>query len=125
MFTYASICYIPLSFKDLTSINIASITPDMYMSIFFVVFMATFIAYICMMTGQKLLRPTLVSMYNYVQPIVASITAVVIGLDSFGWNKFIAIIFVFVGVYIVTQSKSRAQLEAEKSKKINSINKNT
>ena len=32
----------------------------------------TFLAYILMMIGQKTLRPTVISMYNYVQPIVGT-----------------------------------------------------
>jgi drug/metabolite transporter (DMT)-like permease len=55
-------------------------------------------------------------MYNYVQPIVASFVAVAIGMDTFGWQKAIAIVLVFLGVFIVTQSKSKAQLEAEKQR---------
>lgn len=49
--------------------------------------------------------------YNYVQPLVASFVAVLWGMDSFGIMKGIAIVLVFSGVYIVTQSKSRAQME--------------
>jgi drug/metabolite transporter (DMT)-like permease len=64
------------------------------------------------MVAQKTLRPTVVSMYNYVQPIVASIVAVVIGMDTFGLVKSVAIVLVFLGVYVVTQSKSREQMEA-------------
>ena len=63
------------------------------------------------MTAQKLLRPTVVRMYNYVQPIIASIAAVIMGIGTFGWQKGIAIGLVFLGVYIVTQSKSRADFE--------------
>ena len=50
-------------------------------------------------------------MYNYVQPIIASIAAVIMGIGTFGWQKGIAIGLVFLGVYIVTQSKSRADFE--------------
>ena len=63
------------------------------------------------MTTQKLLRLTVVSMYNYMQPIVATIAAIIMGIGSFGWQKGIAIALVFLGVYIVTQSKSRADFE--------------
>ena len=34
-------------------------------------------------------------------------------MDTFGWLKGVAVLLVFAGVYIVTISKSRAQLEAE------------
>ena len=35
------------------------------------------------MVGQKALRPTLVGMYNYVQPVVASALGICMGLDVF------------------------------------------
>ena len=67
-----------------------------------------------MVVGQKTLRPTVVSMYNYVQPVVGSSVAVFMGLATFGWVKALAAIMIFVGVYVVTQSKSRAQVLAER-----------
>lgn len=113
MFVYASMCFIPFSYSDVASINFSTVPLKVYAEISFVVLAATFLAYLFVMTGQKVLRPTIVSMYNYVQPIVASFVAVSIGMDTFGWPKAIAIIFVFVGVFIVTQSKSKAQMDAE------------
>jgi drug/metabolite transporter (DMT)-like permease len=112
MFTYASICFIPFSYNDVSSIPYASLSMGEIGNILFVVVFATFIAYICVPVGQKLLRPTVVSMYNYVQPIVASIVAVFWGMDTFGFTKMIAIACVFLGVYFVTKSKSKAQMDA-------------
>ena len=74
---------------------------------------STFVAYLMVPIGQRYLRPTVVSMYNYVQPIVAVLFTVAIGLDTFGVTKGFAALCVFVGVWLVTKSKSRAQLEAE------------
>lgn len=117
MFVYASMVFIPFSYNDVAIIDFTAIPLDMILRIGYVVLGATFLAYIFMMTGQRLLRPTIVSMYNYVQPIVASIAAVLLGLDTFGLAKGISIALVFLGVYIVTQSKSRAQIEAEEKGK--------
>jgi drug/metabolite transporter (DMT)-like permease len=83
--------------------------------VLYIALCGSFLAYIFIMTAQKLLRPTVVSMYNYMQPIVASIAAVLMGVGTFGWQKGIAIALVFTGVYIVTQSKSREQMERERS----------
>jgi len=118
LFIYASVCFIPFSYHDVTAIDFTAIPLDMVLQISYVVLCATFLAYILTMFGQRLLRPTLVSMYNYVQPIVASIVAVAIGMDSFGWQKGVAIALVFLGVYVVTQSKSKDQLESERKLKI-------
>ena len=61
----------------------------------------------------KRIRPTTVSMYNYIQPIIASLIAVMIGQDTFSLQKVLSAVLVFTGVYLVTQSKSRADLEKE------------
>jgi len=45
--------------------------------------------------------------------------AVAIGMDTFGLVKSVSIVLVFLGVYVVTQSKSREQLEAYEQKKEN------
>lgn len=112
MFIYASMCFVPFSYHDLTTVNFLDIPSVVYAEIAYVVIGATFVSYLLIMVAQKTLRPTVVSMYNYVQPIVASIVAVVIGMDTFGLVKSVAIVLVFLGVYVVTQSKSREQMEA-------------
>ena len=84
-------------------------------AIFFVLFGATFIPYLLIPLALKRIRPTTVSMYNYIQPIVASFIAVFIGQDSFSVTKLVSAALVFSGVYLVTQSKSRADLEQQNS----------
>lgn len=114
MFTYASIVILPFSYKEMSVLQWSAIDVKTWMETCFVVVGATFLAYILMMRGQKLLRPTLVSMYNYVQPIVACLVSVAAGLGIFSWLQAIAILLVFSGVWFVTQSKSRTQTKKEK-----------
>ena len=71
-------------------------------------------ASLLMLVGLRRLRPTVAGMYNYVQPIVATIFAVLWGLDTFTWQKTVSVVLIFFGVYLVTKSKSRADMEAEK-----------
>jgi drug/metabolite transporter (DMT)-like permease len=113
MFIYASMCYIPLSYNDIAAIEWSTVSTSTILQVLYIALCGSFLAYIFIMTAQKLLRPTVVSMYNYMQPIVASIAAVLMGVGTFGWQKGIAIALVFIGVYIVTQSKSREQMERE------------
>lgn len=113
MFVYASMCYIPFSYHDIASIQWEGISAAALAQVGYVVVGGSFLAYICIMTAQKLLRPTVVSMYNYMQPIVASAVTVIIGMAAFNLEKGIAIALVFLGVYIVTQSKSRKDFEQE------------
>lgn len=113
MFVYASMCYIPFSYHDVAVIDWNGISTAAWLQVGYVVVGGSFLAYICIMTAQRLLRPTVVSMYNYMQPIVASIVTIIIGLGTFNLEKGIAIALVFLGVYIVTQSKSRKDFERE------------
>ncbi|MCL2727258.1 MAG: DMT family transporter [Bacteroidales bacterium] len=112
MFLYATIICTPLCFKHVSAIDYGALSFSVYWKIAFVVCCATFISYMLLPVGQKRLRPTIVSMYNYLQPIVSSGVAVAMGLDVFGWSKGASTVLVFLGVYIVTRSKSRAQVEA-------------
>ncbi|MDR0865515.1 MAG: DMT family transporter [Candidatus Symbiothrix sp.] len=115
MFLFATVCCLPICWNDITTIDYTGIPADIYLRILFVVALATYFAYLLIPVGQKLLRPTIVSMYNYIQPIVSSLVAVALGMDVFGWVKGSATLLVFLGVYIVTQSKSYAQIKAEKN----------
>jgi len=62
-------------------------------------------------------------MYNYVQPIVAMIVVVIAGQNTLTAPKVIAAVMVFLGVYIVTRSKSRADVEADLAKKTGLLQK--
>ena len=80
----------------------------------YVVVGGTFLAYILMIRGQQVLRPTVVSMYNYVQPIVAVIVSVVLGLAVFTLTHALAVALIFSGVALVTLSKSRRDMLEQK-----------
>lgn len=117
MFLFASLVSYPFCHKAVVNTNFASFDTTVYLRIFYIVFFATFIAYLLVPIGQKTLRPTTLSMYNYMQPIVGSLLTIALGMDHLSYENILSAVLVFAGVYIVTQSKSRAQLEAEKAKK--------
>jgi drug/metabolite transporter (DMT)-like permease len=114
MFLFATICCLPLCWKDVTSIDYTLLPVDIYLKITYIVVLSTFVSYLLIPTAQKLVRPIVVSMYNYIRPVVSSLIAVALGLDVFGWTKGIATLLVFLGVYIVTKSKSYTPMEARK-----------
>lgn len=116
MFTYASICVIPFSYNEFIRVSWNTVTPAVFTGVAYVVFCGTFLSYLFVPVGQRLLRPTVATMYNYVQPIVASIVAIVWGLDTFNIFKVVSVLLVFSGVLMVTRSRSRAQMEAEVAK---------
>ena len=96
----------------------ASFPVEVWLEVGYVILFGTYVAYILMLVGQKSLRPTVVSMYNYMQPVVGRCVAVLAGMATFGWVKIVAALLIFTGVYVVTQSKSRAQMLAETNSKV-------
>lgn len=111
MFTYSFICTLPFSYTSLIQTNWTELGGYTIGALSFIVVGCTFLSYILIVIGQKNLRPTVAGMYNYIQPLVASIVAVCWGMDSFNLTKIIAVILIFGGVYLVTVSRSKAELE--------------
>ena len=112
MFTYAFICALPFSYNDLLHTEWKSLQNTEIGAWVFIVVGSTFVSYVLIVIGQKNLRPTVAGMYNYVQPLVASIVAVCWGMDTFNFVKIISVALIFGGVYLVTNSRSKAEMEA-------------
>lgn len=119
MFLFSCIVLVPFMYKDIiTTPAFHTATPDWKAlgGIAFVLLGATYLAYLLIPMALKRIRPTTVSMYNYMQPIVASFIAIIIGQDKFSIGNILSALLVFSGVYLVTQSKSRADIEKERVK---------
>lgn len=118
MFLFGTILSTPFTFSHLTTVEYAQLSWEISFKIIYVILGATFLTYLLIPIGQTRIRPTTLSMYNYLQPIVTTILSVIMGLGVFGLKQSIATALVFLGVYIVTQSKTRKQLLEERDKKI-------
>lgn len=106
MFLSASIVGLPSTVTFISSTDWSAVSFTEWIGVGYVVVFATYLAYIFIMIGQKNLRPTIVGMYNYVQPIVATVVGITLGMDHFSIPKAIAVVLIFSGVYIVTISKA-------------------
>ncbi len=107
MFTWATLIIWPFTLGHVSSIDFASVPMSTWLETGFVVFFGTYISYICMMVGQQTLRPTVVSVYNYMQPLVSVSVSVAVGLSVFKTSQALAAILVFSGVWFVVKSKSK------------------
>lgn len=118
VFFYGGMAIIPFCYQDVRFIGELSprgFPPAAVMKeLTFALIIGTFIPYLLVSFALKLLRPTTVSMYNYMQPVITTIMAISIGQDVFTWSKPFAALLIFCGVYLVITSKSRADQEKEK-----------
>lgn len=106
LFLFSAIIVTMVTWPSVVAVDYASLPLKAWGEMMFIVFGGTFVSYIFFTGGQKLLRPTVVSMYNYVQPIVATVLSVAMGVGTFGVGKVISMAMVFAGVYIVTHAKN-------------------
>lgn len=110
MFLWATILIWPFSATHVASIPWQSITLTTWLETGYVVVFGTFIGYILIVNAQQVLRPTVVSIYNYVQPLVSVTVSVLTGIGVFKPAQGLAVLLVFTGVWLVTKSKSRRDL---------------
>lgn len=106
MFLFALIISLPFSFKDLITTQYSTLPLNVILEIAFLIIFATFVAYFLIPIGQKNIRPTLVSMYSYLQPIIAAAVAIAVGMDKLSWQKILATMLVITGVIIVNRSRA-------------------
>ena len=109
IFLFSSLLSLPFAGGELAQVNYSALSLKFVAEIFYAIVFATFISYFLIPIGQKQLRPTLVSMYSYMQPIVATAISIYIGMDTLGWKKVLAAATVFAGVVLVNYSRAAKQ----------------
>ena len=115
MFTFATLLILPFTCGHVAAIDFVNVPGKTWLETGFVVFFGTYISYILMMIGQHTLRPTVVSIYNYVQPLVSVTVTILTGIGVFKPSQGLAVILVCLGVWLVTKSKSKADMEKSKA----------
>ena len=108
MFLVSFLVSLPFALPHLPHSDFGAVPGHVWWEIGFMVIFSTFIAYYLIPIGQQRIRPTLVSMYGYLQPIIAIAVAIWTGMDRITVTKVVAALLVFAGVWIVNQSRAAA-----------------
>lgn len=109
IFLFSALMSLPLSLREVVSLSWTKIPSVQLWELGYLIVFATFISYFLIPFGQKRIRPTLVSMYSYIQPIIATVISIIIGMDILTWQKLLAAGLVFFGVFVVSSSRSAAK----------------
>lgn len=93
----------PFGFGEVAGVNWHNIPVTIYLYLFVVIILTTFIAYLFNIYALRELSPSVVSAYIYLQPLLtALITIFVFENDTLTWEKIISALLVFAGVYLVS-----------------------
>ena len=113
IFHFAYIMSAPFCGKELVTFDYGQLSGIIIIDLIILIVCATFLAYFLISYGQKYVRPTMVSLYSYMQPIMAIAISIIVGMDTLTFTKVLALFAVFTGVILVSFSKSRAQEKTE------------
>ena len=108
IFLFSALMSLPLSFREVFSFEWAHIPSAQLWELGYLIVFATFMSYFLIPFGQKRIRPTLVSMYSYIQPIIATVISIILAMDILTWQKVLAAFMVFAGVFVVSRSRKAA-----------------
>ncbi|MCH5242173.1 MAG: DMT family transporter [Muribaculaceae bacterium] len=104
MFLFSAVTYIPCVSPFISPIQWIELETSSILGLAYIILFPTFLAYLIIPYSQKLLKPTVISSYAYLQPVVASLLATLMGLALFGWNRIVATMLIFAGVFLVSFS---------------------
>ena len=115
MFIFSALTYVPCMIPFLVESSWSAIGSDTVLSLAYIVIFPTFIAYLIIPFSQRILKPTVISMYAYLQPVVSAVLSAIMGLAIFGWSRILGTLMIFTGVFLVS---SISHISLKQNKKI-------
>lgn len=103
LFLFGLILILPFGYSETVEIQWHTFTPYVWFSVLFVVLGATFGTYLLNPLALRSLKASTVGVFIYLQPVIAGIFAIVMGVDAISPVKIIAMLLIFSGVYLVTK----------------------
>lgn len=99
---------IPFGLSELSVVNWQSLPLPIIYRIGFIIVFTSFMTYMFNLFAIKELKPTTLSIFIYLQPVIASTYALLVGSDSLNFIKIGSTILIFIGVYLVTRKPKEA-----------------
>jgi len=103
LFLFGFIYMLPFGLHDLLEVNWLYLSSSIIMAMAFVVIATTFLAYLLNMYALKALSSSVVSMYIYFQPFLATLIAVYLGKDEITPIKIVSSLCIIFGVFFVSK----------------------
>ncbi len=102
LFLFGFFMVVPFGYNELSDIQWETFTPYVSFSVGFVIVGATFATYILNPFALSKLKASTVGVFIYLQPVIAGLFAIIMGVDAIDVIKVIAMALIFSGVYIVS-----------------------
>jgi drug/metabolite transporter (DMT)-like permease len=100
IFLLGSVMVLPFGYSEFSQVHWSQFDNSLWMATAFVVIGSTFLAYLFNTLGLVTLSAGVVSIYIYLQPLLAAGFAILCGKDTLHWIHLVAAVFIFSGVYL-------------------------
>jgi len=105
MYLMGFVMVLPFGFAEVLQADWGSMPLYALYKIGFIVFFTTFLTYLFNIMALRYLKATTLSVFLYLQPLVATIYAIIVGSDMLTAIKLLAAALIFLGVYLVSFRK--------------------
>lgn len=106
MYLFGFLWIIPFGWEEVSQVTWATLPFGAWWRIGFVIVCTTFLTYLFNLLALRKLKPTTLSVFIYLQPLIASMYAVWVGSDHMSMLKLVATLLIFLGVYLVSVKKN-------------------
>lgn len=103
VFFFGTLFAIPVTIDSAFSLSFAGFSAYTWFSLFFVIVVTTFMAYLLTINALKYVEASVVSYYIYLQPMIATLISFWLGLQLLTWQHGLAAAMIFSGVYLVSK----------------------
>ena len=93
---------IPFGFQEFQEIQWTGMSQGILLRIGFIVVFTSFLTYLLNLFAIRKLLPTTLSIFIYLQPVIATSYALLMGSDQLDMIKLLSTLLIFTGVFLVT-----------------------
>ena len=97
---------VPVGLPDLLRVEWTAFKWPDFAALAFIVIAVTFFTYLWNIYALRILSPSVAGAYIYLQPLFASLIAILFLRESLDWFKILAGLLIFTGVYLVGRKKA-------------------
>lgn len=107
IFSMASLITVPIGVYFLQDLNFANVTWTAWAALAAIIIFPTILAYYLNAWALKMVEPSVVAIYTYLQPLVGFMMAVIFLDEHFSLQLLLSSLLIFVGVFLVTRKRRR------------------
>jgi drug/metabolite transporter (DMT)-like permease len=106
VFIFGWIFVLPVGWREFAEISWGSFTNIIWVELAFIVLFTTFFAYLLNTLAMRYAAPSVVGIYIYLQPALATLIALLLSRDEYPLIKIVATVLIFLGVYLVSMKNA-------------------